>query len=72
MRSLTFLSENRISGLEKFWSAVDNDFFNSIGHGRKTNHVRGDGSFPQERSPDAGDGCTAYPLTTGFAIGGGT
>jgi hypothetical protein len=30
-----------------------------MGHGRKTNHVRGDGSFPRKRSPDAGDGCTA-------------
>ena len=30
-----------------------------MGHGRKTNHVRGDGSFPPKRSPDAGDGCTA-------------
>src|SRR6516162_5945559 len=31
------------------------------GHGRKTNHVRGDDSFPRKRSPDAGDGCTAGP-----------
>jgi hypothetical protein len=30
-----------------------------VGHGRKTNHVRGDGSFSRKRSPDAGDGCTA-------------
>jgi hypothetical protein len=29
------------------------------GHGRKTNHVRDDGSFHPKRSPDAGDGCTA-------------
>jgi hypothetical protein len=36
MRSLTCLSENRISGLEKFLSAVENDFFNSIGHSRRT------------------------------------
>jgi hypothetical protein len=47
-------------------------FSHGLGHGRKTNHVRGDGSFPQKRSPDAGDGCTADPLTTGLAVSGGT
>jgi hypothetical protein len=31
----------------------------STRHGRKTNHVRGDGSFPRKRSPCAGDGCAA-------------
>jgi hypothetical protein len=30
MRSLTYLSANRISGLEKFLSAVENDFCNKI------------------------------------------
>ena len=29
----------------------------ALSHGRKTNHVRGDGSFSRKRSPDAGGGC---------------
>jgi hypothetical protein len=33
------------------------DGMSESGHGRKTNHVGGDGSFPPKRSPDAGDGC---------------
>jgi hypothetical protein len=37
-------------------------------HGRKTNHVRGDGSFPRKRSPDAGDGCTADHRQPGLRL----
>jgi hypothetical protein len=39
-----------------------------MGHGRKTNHVRGDGSFPRKRSPDAGDGCTADHCQPGLLL----
>jgi hypothetical protein len=38
------------------------------GHGRKTNHVRGDGSFLRKRSPDAGDGCTADYCQPGLLL----
>ena len=40
----------------------------AVGHGRKTNHVRGDGSFPRKRSPDAGDGCTADHRQLGLLL----
>jgi hypothetical protein len=43
-----------------------------MGHGRKTNHVRGDGSFPRKRSPGAGDGCTADHCQPGLLFGGRT
>jgi hypothetical protein len=39
-----------------------------MGHGRKTDHVRGDGSFPRKRSPDAGDGCTADHRQPGLLL----
>jgi hypothetical protein len=32
------------------------------------NHVRGDGSFPRKRSPDAGDGCTADYCQPGLLL----
>ena len=31
----------------------------AVGQSQTPNHVRGDGSFPPKRSPDAGDGCAA-------------
>jgi hypothetical protein len=36
------------------------------------NHVRGDGSFPRKRSPDAGEQLRHQPLSTALAIGGRT
>jgi hypothetical protein len=39
-----------------------------MGHGRKTNHVRSDGSFPPKRSPSAGDGCTADHCQPGLRL----
>ena len=43
----------------------------TLGHGRKTNHVRGDGSFSRKRSPDAGDGCTADHCQPGLRLAAG-
>ena len=40
----------------------------AVGHGRKTNHVCGDGSFPRKRSPDADDGCTADHCQPGLRL----
>jgi hypothetical protein len=39
-----------------------------MGHGRKTKHVRGDGSFPRKRSPDAVDGCSADHCQPGLRL----
>jgi hypothetical protein len=68
-RSIALLLRTDDRGGKSCWFEVYNSTSGRtpvLGHGRKTNHVRGDVSFPRKRSPDAGDGCTADPLTTGF------
>ena len=43
-----------------------------MGHGRKTNHVRGDGSFSSEALAGCGRRLHRQPRSTGLAIGDAT